>query len=47
MDLNNKNNFLVWRINAVADVITDGERTVDLIVERGFKKFGKAAKKKK
>jgi hypothetical protein len=48
IDLNNKNNFLVWRINAVADVVgTDGERTIDLIVERGFKKFGKAVKKKK
>jgi len=47
VDLNNKSNFLVWRINAVADVVTDGERTIDLIVERGFKKFGKAVKKKK
>ena len=48
IDLNNKSNFLVWRINAVADVVgTDGERTIDLIVERGFKKFGKAVKKKK
>lgn len=48
IDLNSKNNFLVWRINAVADVVgTAGERTIDLIVERGFKKFGKAVKKKK
>jgi hypothetical protein len=47
VDLNNKSNFLVWRINAVADVVTDGERTIDLIVERGFKKFGKTVKKKK
>lgn len=48
VDMNNKSNFLVWRINAVADVVgTDGERTIDLIVERGFKKFGKAVKKKK
>lgn len=47
VDLNNKNNFLVWRINAVADVVTDGERTIDLIVERGFKKFGKPVKKRK
>jgi len=48
IDLNNKSNFLVWRINAVADVVgTEGERTIDLIVERGFKKFGKAVKKKK
>lgn len=48
VDLNNKSNFLVWRINAVADVVgTDGERTIDLIVERGFKKFGRPVKKKK
>lgn len=47
VDLNNKSNFLVWRINAIADVVTDGERTIDLIVERGFKKFGKSVKKRK
>jgi hypothetical protein len=47
IDLNNKRD-LVWRINAVADVVgSEGERTVDLIVERGFKKFGKSVKKKK
>ena len=48
IDLNNKSNFLVWRINAVADVVgTEGERTIDMIVERGFKKFAKPVKKKK
>ncbi len=47
IDLNDRHNFLVWRINAVADVIgTDAERTIDLIVEKGFKKFAKPAKKK-
>lgn len=47
IDLNNKSNFLVWRINAVADVVgPEGERTIDMIVERGFKKFAKPAKKK-
>ena len=48
IDLNTKNNFLVWRINAVADVVgAEGERTIDMIVERGFKKFAKHGKKKK
>lgn len=47
IDLNNKSNFLVWRINAVADVVgPEGERTIDMIVERGFKKFAKPSKKK-
>ena len=48
IDLNNKSNFLVWRINSFADVIgAEGERTIDMIVERGFKKFAKPVKKKK
>ncbi|MBS1507930.1 MAG: DUF4136 domain-containing protein [Bacteroidetes bacterium] len=47
IDLNNKSNFLVWRINANADVMgSSAERTIDLIVVKGFKKFRKAAKKK-
>jgi hypothetical protein len=48
IDLNDKSNFLVWRINSVADVgSSEGERSIDLIVERGFKKFGKPVKKRK
>ncbi|MBS1682631.1 MAG: DUF4136 domain-containing protein [Bacteroidetes bacterium] len=48
IDLNNKSNFLVWRINSFADMVSsDAERTIDSIVERGFKKFGKSGKKKK
>jgi hypothetical protein len=47
IDLNNKNNFLVWRIYSVVDVVgAESERTVDLVVERGFKKFKKSTKKK-
>jgi hypothetical protein len=47
IDLNDRKNFLVWRINSVADVIgADAERTIDMIVVRGFKKFGKSGKKK-
>jgi len=48
IDLNNKSNFLVWRINSVADVVgVEAERTIDAIVERGLKKFAKSVKKKK
>jgi hypothetical protein len=48
IDANNKSNFLVWRVNAVADVVgAEGERIIDMIVERGFRKFAKPVKKKK
>jgi hypothetical protein len=47
IDMNNKSNFLVWRINATADVMgASTERTVDQIVVRGFKKFSRVPKKK-
>ncbi len=47
IDLNNRSNFLVWRINAIADVVgPESERTIDMIVEKGFKKFAKSHKKK-
>ena len=46
IDLNDRSNYLAWRINAVADVIgTDAERTIDMVLVRGFKKFGKVKKK--
>ena len=47
IDLNNRSNYLVWRINAVADVIgADAERAIDLIIVKGFKKFKKPMRKK-
>ncbi|MBS1486869.1 MAG: DUF4136 domain-containing protein [Bacteroidetes bacterium] len=47
IDLNDRKNNLVWRINAVDDVMgKEAERTVDFIIVKGFKKFGKAPKKK-
>jgi len=47
IDLNDRSNYLVWRINAVADVIgADAERVIDLIIVKGFKKFKKSQKKK-
>jgi hypothetical protein len=45
VDLNNRSKFLVWRVNAVADAIgTDAERTIDMVIVRGFKKFPKVKK---
>lgn len=47
IDMNDRTNFLVWRINSVADITsTVAETTIDMIVEKGFKKFGKPVKKK-
>jgi hypothetical protein len=46
IDLNDKNNYLVWRVNAVADVIgVDAERTIDMVIVRGFKKYRPTPKK--
>lgn len=48
IDLNNRSNYLVWRVNSTAQLsTTEAERTIDQIVEKGFKKFGKPVKKKK
>ena len=45
VDLNNRSKYLVWRVNAVADVIgTDSERTIDMTIVRGFKKYPKLKK---
>ncbi len=45
IDLNNRSKYLVWRVNAVADAIgTDAERTIDIVIVRGFKKFPKVKK---
>lgn len=47
IDLNNHNNFLVWRVTGLADFTgRDAERTIDAIVVRGLKKFPKKGKKK-
>ena len=45
IDLNNRNKYLVWRVNAVADAVsTDAERTIDMVIVRGFKKYPKLKK---
>ncbi|MCW5909832.1 MAG: DUF4136 domain-containing protein [Cyclobacteriaceae bacterium] len=48
IDLNDKKDFLVWRINSTTNMTSaGGERLVEQIVQRGFKQFGKPVKKKK
>jgi Domain of unknown function (DUF4136) len=48
IDLNDRSNNLVWRINSTTNMTSaEGEQLVDAIVEKGFKKFGKAPKRKK
>lgn len=47
IDLNNRGNFLVWRINSTTQMnTTEADRTIDLIVEKGFKKFRKSPQRK-
>jgi hypothetical protein len=46
VDLNNRSNYLAWRVNATVDIVgAEAERTIDSIIVMGFKKY-KAHKKK-
>ncbi|MBN8577158.1 MAG: DUF4136 domain-containing protein [Cyclobacteriaceae bacterium] len=48
IDLNDRKDFLVWRINSTTNMAGNGsERLVEQIVQKGFKQFGKPVKKKK
>jgi len=50
IDLNDKNNNLIWRVNATSEGAEDMERLIDAVVSAGFKKFSikpKKVKKKK
>jgi hypothetical protein len=48
IDLNDRSGNLIWRINSTTNMTSsEVERTVDAIVEKGFKKFAKPNKKKK
>ncbi len=48
IDLNDTNDFRVWRIYSTSDMTGPaGERTVDQIVQKGFKQFAKPVKVKK
>jgi len=45
LDLNDRKKYLAWRVNAIADVIgTDAERTIDMVIVRGFKKYPRLKK---
>lgn len=48
IDLNDRSGNLIWRVNSTTNMTSSEiERTVDAIVEKGFKKFAKPTKKKK
>jgi len=47
IDMNDRNNFLIWRINGVTATNQYAETMVDEVVARGFKKFSIKPKKKK
>jgi hypothetical protein len=48
IDLNDRSGNLIWRINSTTNMTTaEAERTIDAVIERGFKKFAKTHKKKK
>lgn len=48
IDLNNKSDFLVWRINATTEMTSNNaEGMINSIVQKGFKQYGKPVKSKK
>ncbi len=48
IDLNDKRNIKVWRVNATMEIgSTNGEKIITQAVQKGFKKYPKAAKEKK
>lgn len=48
IDLNNRKNYLVWRVNAVANMApTDAENVINQIVGKGFKKYSSQPAKKR
>lgn len=48
IDLHDRSNLLVWRVSAISDINgASGERMIDQIVQKGFKKYPQAGKTKK
>ena len=48
IDLNDHSNNLIWRVNSTTNMTSaEAEGMVDDIIEKGFKKFAKPAKRKK
>ncbi len=48
IDLNDKRDIKVWRVNATMEISSsNGEKMIGQVVQKGFKKYPKAVKKKK
>ncbi len=48
IDLNDKSNLMVWRVNATIEMISaNAENVIGAVVEKGFRKYPKPAKAKK
>jgi len=48
IDMNDKRGLMVWRINATFEMLsTSAQSLIDAVVQKGFKKYPKPAKKKK
>ncbi len=48
IDLNDKSNLKVWRVNATIEMLTSTARSlIEAAIQKGFKKYPKPAKKKK
>jgi hypothetical protein len=48
IDLNDRSDIKIWRINATMEVISDsGEKVIGQVVQKGFRKYPKPAKEKK
>ncbi|MEJ0033115.1 MAG: hypothetical protein WDO15_23520 [Bacteroidota bacterium] len=47
IDMNDRNNFLIWRINGVTATNATAVSMIDEVVAKGFKKFSIKPKKKK
>ena len=48
IDLNDRQDIMVWRVNATIEMITtNGKKMITQVVQKGFKKYPKAVKEKK
>jgi hypothetical protein len=48
IDLNDKRDIKVWRVNATMEMSsTNAEKMINQVVQRGFKKFPKSKEKPK
>ncbi|MEY4929917.1 MAG: hypothetical protein RI909_641 [Bacteroidota bacterium] len=48
IDLNDRRDIKIWRINATTEMMTDtGEKVIGQVVQKGFRKYPKPVKEKK